>query len=81
MSYAVDITLLPFFVIDEYIVVELLIIRPIVFGFIWMGIIIFELVILYAFKITTRVEVLCILGLIIRPVSSLIVGQIKTMAT
>jgi len=46
-----------------------------------MGIIIFELVILYAFKITDREEVLCILGLIIRSVSSLIVGQIKTMAT
>ncbi|HCV51033.1 MAG TPA: hypothetical protein DGP89_06775 [Saprospirales bacterium] len=72
---------MPFFVIDDYLVVELLIIRPIVFGFIWMGIIIFELVILYAFKITDREEVLCILGLIIRSVSSLIVGQIKTMAT
>ncbi len=41
-----------------------------------MGIIIFVVVNLYAFKITVRVEVLCILGLIIRPVGSLIVGQI-----
>ena len=65
-----------FFVLDEYLVVELLIIRPILFGFIWMGIIIFVVVILYAFKITGRVEVLCILGLIIRPVSSLIEGHI-----
>ena len=62
--------------LDEYLVVELLIIRPIVFGLIWMGIIIFVVVNLYAFKITVRVEVLCILGLIIRPVGSLIVGQI-----
>ena len=65
-----------FLVLDEYLVVELLIIRPIVFGFIRMGIIIFVVVILYAFKITARVVVLCILGLIIRPVSILIVGQI-----
>ena len=65
-----------FHVLDEYLVVEFLIIRPIVFGFIRMGIIIFVVVILYAFKINARVVVLCILGLIIRLVSSLIVGQI-----